>query len=194
MQVHEVVYNSTLQVVLDTVYNDLLADVHDFEICVVALVAVTVDRLVDFLVLADTPAKVVCGLLGILVLVIGAASFDIEDVGHDDLFLVAERLYEENFDAICLTDLVNPFATVLCGIGGIENADNAAGAEPAQHVGDGRFGSGAARALTGCIVKVEKVGGGMGRIAAPVVADVEGLGRDRQPLEIALGCMLLAGS
>lgn len=114
MQVHEVVYNATLQIVLNAVDDDLLANVHDFEICIVALVAVTVDRLVDFLILADAPAKVVGSLLRVLVLVIGAASLDIEDIGHDDLFLVAEALYEEDFDAIGLTDLMDPFAAVLC--------------------------------------------------------------------------------
>lgn len=187
MQVHEVVYDATLQIVLNAVDDDLLPNVHNFEIGIVAFVAVAVNGLVYFFVLADSFAEIAGGILRILALVVGAASLDIENVCHNDIFLIAFTLDEEDPDAVGLADIVDPFAAVFCRVGGVKNANDAAGAEPAQHVGDGCLSGGTAFALALGIIEVEKVGGGMWRVVAPVVADVEGLGRDGQPLKVALG-------
>lgn len=172
---------------MNTIDDDLFANVHNLEICIIALVAVSINRLVDFFILADALAEIPGGVLWVLALVVWAGGLDIENVGHDDLLLVAFALDEENFHAVGLADLVNPFAPLLCRIGRVEDAYNTASFEPFQHVSNSSLSRRAALSFALCIVEVEKVGRWMWRIVAPVVADVEGLGRDGQPLQVTLG-------
>lgn len=167
-----------MQIVLNTIDDNLFANVHNLEICIVALVAVTINRLVDFFILADALAEISGGVLWVLALVVWAGCLDIENVGHDDLLLVAFALDKEDFYTVGLADLVNPFAALLCRIGRVEDADDTASFEPFQHVCNSSLSGRAALSFALCIVEVEKVGCWMWRIVAPVVADVERLGRD----------------
>lgn len=59
-----------LQVVLDTVDNDLLAHVDHLDVGEIRLILVTIDRLVDFFVVADAFLEVLYCLLWVLAIVV----------------------------------------------------------------------------------------------------------------------------
>ena len=105
MKVHEIVDNSTLEVVPDTADDDLLADVHDLEVGQVGLLAVGVNGAVNLFVVADAVAEVEGSSLGILAAIIGATSLDVADVGHDELLIVTLALDKEDLDAVSIADL-----------------------------------------------------------------------------------------
>jgi hypothetical protein len=65
VEVHEVVDNARLEIVLDKIDDDVLADVDELHEGVILLVLL-VQRLVDLLVVADTVAKVLGSVLWIL--------------------------------------------------------------------------------------------------------------------------------
>lgn len=188
MEVHEVVDNATLKVVLNAIDDDLLADIHDLEVGVFVLIAVGVDGLVDLFVVSDPVTEVLGSGLGILAAVVGTGGLDVADVGHYEVLVVALALDEEDLDAVGGEGIGDPFATLLGRVGRIEDADDATGAEPGQHVRDGGLGSGTALPLALLVVRVEEIGCGMGCIIAPIVADVERLGWDGEPLKVALRC------
>lgn len=173
MQIHEVVDNATLKIVLNAVNDDLLADVHQLQVSVVVLVVVGIDGFVNLLVVADAVAKVLgCGL-GILPAIVGACQLDVTDIGHDDLLIVAFALDKQHFDAVSGARVHDPFAAVLGRIGCVKDADNAAGAEPGKHVSNGGLGCRTALPLTLGIVKIKEVGRRLWSVIAPIVADVE---------------------
>lgn len=173
MQVHEVVDDATLEIVLDTVDDDLLANIHQFQVGVVVLILVAINSLVDLFVVLDPIAKVLSRLFWILALVVGACQLDVTDVGHDGLFIIAFAFDKQNFDAMGSARIIDPFTAFLGGIGRIQNANNAAGAEPGKHVSYGGLGSGTAFPLTLGIAEIEKVGRWLWSVMTPVVADIE---------------------
>jgi hypothetical protein len=126
MQIHEVVDDATLQVVLDAVDNDLLAGIHDLEIGVFILVSITVNRLVDPLVMTYAVTKILSGGFRVLTAVVGACGLDITDIGHYGVLIVAFALDKEDLYAVSGAYVGDPFATVLCGIGSVKNGDDAA--------------------------------------------------------------------
>jgi hypothetical protein len=186
VQVHEIIHNAALKVVLDTVDDDLFADVHKLQVCILVFATILVNGLVDLLVVFDAVPEVLSGLFGILATIVGASQLNITNVGHDELFIVAFALNKEDFNTVTGACVDNPFPALSGRISSIKNADNATGTEPGQHVSDGSLGSGAAFALSLGVVHVKEVGGGMRRIVAAVVADVEDLGRNGEPLQVAL--------
>ena len=88
VQVHEVIHHPTLKIVLYAVDYDLGADIHDLEICEVVLVAILVNGLIDLLIHLDPLAEVQGGHFRILILIIGASSLDVADVGHYQVLVV----------------------------------------------------------------------------------------------------------
>lgn len=119
MQVHEVIDNATLQVVLDPVDDDLLANVEDFQIRQVVLVPVFVDRLVDLFVISNAAPEVDGSLLWILAFVVGAGCLDVSYICHDQFLVVALGLDVDDLDPGVGADLQYPLATFLGGIRGI---------------------------------------------------------------------------
>ena len=64
MEVHQVVHNPTLEVVLYLIDNDLLSDIDELNVRKIALILVYC--LVNLLVVANAVAEVCCSLLGVL--------------------------------------------------------------------------------------------------------------------------------
>ena len=186
MQVHEIVNDAALEVVLNSVDDDLLANVHDFEVRVLIFVSVLVNCLVNLLVITDAVEKVLGSSFRVLTPVVRAGRFDIANVCHDDVLIVTLALDKKYLDAMLNTDFVDPFPALLGRIGSVEYCDDASGAKPSKHVGDGSLGSGTALPLALGVVGVEEVSGGLWRIVAPIIADVESLRWYGQPLEVAL--------
>lgn len=186
MQVHEIIDNSTLEVVLDAVDDDLFADIHELEVGVFVLIAVTIDGLVDLLVHLDTITKVLGGFFWILAAIVGAGGLDISDVGHDEILVVALALHEENLDTVAGAGVDDPFPALLGRVGGIQDADDAATSEPSQHVGNGGLGGSAALTLALGVVHIKEVGSWLWSIISTIVSNVEDLRRNRQPLKVAL--------
>jgi len=173
MQVHQVVHYPTLQVILDPIDNDLAADVEDLEIGQVFLVIVFVHGLVNLLIISDAIAEVLCRLLGILALVVGACGLHVADVGHDEILIVALALHKDDLDALPHARLLHPGTAILGGVGGVQDADNTARLEPLKHIGYRCFGSRTAPPFAVGIVRVEKVGSGLSGILTPIIADVK---------------------
>ena len=187
VQIHEIVNDATLQVVLDTIDDDLLAHVHELEISVLILVTIVVNRFVDLLIHLDAVAEILGRLLGILATVVGTGRFDVADVGHDELLVITLALYKEDLDSMVLKSVHNPFAALLCRVSGIKDADDTPRLKPSEHVVDSSLGSLATFAFTFGIVHVEEVSSGLRSIMTTVVADVEDLSRNGQPLQVSLG-------
>lgn len=139
--------------------------------------------------MADPVAKVKGGGLGILAAIVWTGGLDIADIVHDDILIIALALDKKHLDTMRGACVRNPLAALLGRVGGIEDADNAAGTEPGQHIGHSGLGSGAALTLAFGIVGVEEVSRRLWRIVTPIVADVKGCSRDGEPLEIALSCL-----
>jgi hypothetical protein len=188
VKIHQIVDNATLKIVSNAANDDLLANIHDFQVGQVGLVAVGVNGAINLFVVADAITEVQSSRLGVLATVVWAGSLDIADVGHDEFFIVALALDEEHLDTFSIASLADPFPPLLGRVGGIEDTNNTASAEPSEHVGDGGLSSSSALALAFWVVGVEEVGCGLGSIVTPVVSDIEGLCRDGEPLEVSLGC------
>lgn len=186
VQIHEIVDDATLKVILDAVDDDLLAHVHELEVGVFVLITIAVNGLVNLLVHLDAIAEVLRRILGILTAVVRASRLDITNVGHDEILVIALALDKDDLDAMTGASLQHPLATLLCRVGSIKDTDNTTGPEPGEHVGNSGLGSLASFPLTLRVVHVKEVGSGLRGIIATVVADIEDLGRNRQPLQISL--------
>lgn len=186
MEVHEVVDNTTLEVVANAVDDDLLPHVHNLEEGQILLVAVFVERLVHLFVVAYAIAEVESGRFGILALVIGTGGLDVANVHHDHVLVVTLGLNKDDLNVILRHDVEYPFAPFFCAVGGIEDTDDSALLKPPEHVGYRGLSGSAALALSLLVVGIEEVGRRLGSICASVVADIEGGGGDREPGEVAL--------
>lgn len=87
MKVHQIVDHSALKVVSYLVDDDLSSHVDQLHICEILLVFV--NGLIDLLVVADSISKIPRGSIGVLTFVIGRGGLDLQDVAHDDVFVVA---------------------------------------------------------------------------------------------------------
>lgn len=187
MQIHEIVHNATLEIISDTADNDLLTHIHDLEVSQVRLFAISVNGAVHLFVVANAVTEIEGGSLRVLSTVVRAGSLDVSDIGHDKLFVVTLALDKENLDAVFVADLQDPFTAFQSRIGSIKNTNNAARPEPGEHVGNSSLSGSTAGAFSFRIVDIEKVGRGLWCIIAAVVANVESLSRDGEPLKISLG-------
>jgi hypothetical protein len=178
MQIHEVVNDTTLQVVRNPVDDDLLADIHDFQIRKVIFIAVFVDRLIHLFVHADAISEILRSSLGVLALVVGTRRLYIADVGHDESLIVAFALHKQHLNSFLVARVQNPSPALLGGIGCVENADYTTLPEPREHVGNGGLSGGSALFFAFGVRSVEKVGRRVRGIIAPVVTDIKGLCRN----------------
>lgn len=116
VEVHEIVNDSTLKVVLNAIDNDLFPNIHNFEVRVLVFVAVLVNGFVYLFIIAYAIEEILSRSFRILAAIIRARSLDIADVCHDDVLVVALALDKEDLDAMLSTNIVDPFSTFLGGI------------------------------------------------------------------------------
>lgn len=117
MQVHQVIDYSTLQIILNSVDDDLAADVDKFNIRQVFLILV--DRLIDLLVVSNPVTKVLSSDFWVQAFVIRTGSLDLEDIGHDQVLVIAFRFDEDGLDIIGRTTLTDPTTADLGRIGSV---------------------------------------------------------------------------
>lgn len=189
MQVHEVVHDSTLKIVLDAVDNHLLADVHDLEKGQMVLVPVFIHGLVYFLVVSDAVAKVQSCLLRVLSFVVGTSCLNVSYVRHDQFLVVAFRLNVQHLDTSLGANIENPRSALFCRVGCVQECDNTVFVpKPFQHIGHSSLGGCSPLTLALYIGGVEEIGSRLRCSLAAVIADIEGLSGYGQPLEVSLGC------
>ena len=87
MQVHQIVDNPTLQVVLNAIDDDLLADIHELQIRKITLGLI--NCLVNLLVIFDAITEVLSSYLGVQPYVVWRCSLDLQNIAHDQVFIVA---------------------------------------------------------------------------------------------------------
>jgi len=187
MQIHQIVHNPTLQVILNRIDDNLLAHIHNLQIRKIILVLI--NRLVHLFVVANTVSEILCSLLRILANIVGRRGLDFENIAHDQLFIVAFALNEQCLDSVFVAALLDPTASGLRTVRCVENGDDAALLEELQHICDGGFCGGLSHALSLQIIDIEEIGGWVGVVLSAVVAYIEDLGIDGQPFEVALSCV-----
>lgn len=111
MKIHEIVNDSTLQVVSYLVDHNLSAHIDQLHICEILLVFV--NGLIHLFIVADPISKIPGGNFGVLTLVVGRGGLDLQDVAHDDVFIVAFGLDVQGLDVVGFAALVNPPSAVL---------------------------------------------------------------------------------
>jgi hypothetical protein len=176
VQVHEIVYNPTLQVILNAIYNNLLSHIHNFQVREIALVLI--NCLINPLIIPYAVSEILRSFLWIYALVVGGGSLDLEDVAHDEVLVIALALNEQCLDTLFVTSILDPASAFFGTIGGVEDRNHAAFVEPLDHVSDSRLSSSATHALAFSIVLVEEIGGGLRGIVSSVAAYVEDLSID----------------
>jgi len=135
VQVHEEVNNAALQVVLDTVDENLSTNVHDLEVGKIVLITILIDGLVDLFVMTNPLSEILRGFLRILANIIGAAGLNVADVGHDQFFVVALGFHKQDFNSLAANLVEHPFAALFCAVCSVEDAHDAALLfEPLEHV------------------------------------------------------------
>jgi hypothetical protein len=189
VQVHQVIYNAGLEVVVDLVDDDLSTNIHNLDICEVLLVALRIYGLIDLLVVADAIPKVEGRSLGIGALVVGRGGLDLEDVGHDERLVVAAGLDIQRVDALLGALVVDPASAHACRVRGVEDGNGALTAsEPLQHVSESSLSRCTAHLLARWVVGVEEVGGRLWGVGAAVGANIEDLCLDGEPFEVSCHC------
>lgn len=187
MQVHQVIDDPTLQVVLDTVDDDLLADIHNFQVCEVTLIGI--NCLVHLLVVTDAVAEVLGRNFGVLTSVVGGRGLYFENIAHDELLVVTLALDKQSLNTFSITSLLDPPTSFLGAVSSIKDGDySILLLEPLQHVNQCSLSSSASHTLALCIALVEEVCGRLWSIASSVVAYIEDFGIDGKPLEVTLCC------
>ena len=187
MEIHEVVDNSTLKVVLDLVDDDLLAHIDQLHVRQVLLVLI--DRLVNLLVIAYSVPKIQRSRLRILALIVWRGSFDLDDVCHDGLFRITLGLHIERLDVVGVATLTHPPSSSLCRVCSIQYSHRSTVfLEPFEHVLHGGFRSSMPHTLAVFIGCIEEVGCGLWGVLSAVGADIEGLGVYRKPSQVSDDC------
>lgn len=182
MEIHEVVYHATLQVILYAVDDNLTADVHNLQIGIVAFVTIAVNGFVHLFVILDPVTEVQCCLFRVLAFIIRTRGLDVSDIGHYQVFVIAFGLDEQYLDALARANVHNPFTPVFCGVCCVQDPNDTSLLEPAKHIRYRGLCSSLPPSFALGIAYIEEVGRRLRRIVTPVIADVEGLGVYRKPL------------
>ena len=118
MKVHEVVDDSALQVVLNLVYDDLLAHVNQFHIC--QILFIFIDCLINLLIISYPISKVQRSSFWVLAFIVGRCGLDLHDVCHNGLFRITLGLHIERLDVVGFAALTHPSSSGLCRIRSIQ--------------------------------------------------------------------------
>lgn len=141
---------------MNPVDNHLAADIDDFAICHVGLVLI--QSFVDALVHGYPLSEIDRRLLGILAFVVGAGRLHFANVGHDYIFVIALALDKQRLDTLGVANILDPATAAFGAVCGVEDSNEIVlSLEPLQHVGDGCFCGGLAKALALLVVGVEEV-------------------------------------
>jgi hypothetical protein len=167
MQVHEVVHYSRLQIIVNPVDDHLAANVDNLAICHVGLVFI--QSFVDALVHRYPLSEIFRRLFGVLAFVVRASRFHFANVGHDHILVVALALNKECLDTLGVANILDPTTAAFGAVCGVQNGDKIVlTLEPLQHVRNGCFCSGLAKALTLLIVGIEEVCCGLWGVVATI--------------------------
>lgn len=167
MQIHQVIYHSRLKIVVNPVDDHLAADIDNLAICHVGLVFI--QSFVDALVHGYPLSEIDRRLLGILAFVIGTGRLHFANVGHDHIFVVALALDKQRLDTLGVANILDPTATALRTVCSVEDSNEVVlSLEPLQHVGNGCFCGGLAKALALLIIGVEEVCRGLWGVVATI--------------------------
>jgi hypothetical protein len=147
MQIHQVVHDSALEVVLNLVDNDLFANVDQLDICEVTLILVYC--LINLFVVSNAIAEIGRGNLRVLADVVWGRRLDFQYVAHDEVFVVAFGLDEESLDIVRSASFLYPPSSALCRVCRIQNCNQPlALGKPLAHVIDSCFGGCFSEALS----------------------------------------------
>ena len=171
MQIHQIVHNPTLQIILNSIDDHALAHIHDLQVCHIILLRI--NGLINLLVIANAVPEILRSFLGVLPNVVGGCSLDLEDIGHDELLVVAFALHKQGFDSFFVAAFFDPSSAGFGRVRGVKDGNDAAGLEPGQHVDDGCFCGCATRFFALYVVDVEEVRGRVWVVISAVVAYVE---------------------
>ena len=180
MEVHKIVDDSTLKVVLDLIDNNLTPYVNQLDVCKVLLIVI--DGLVNLLICLDPTKKIFACNLGILSRVVWRCSLDFHDIRPDNVLIVTFRLHIKRLDILGFTLFSDPAATSLGGVGGIEYGNyTLLIVEPVYHIFHCGLSGGMAHSLAFWVAFAEEVGGGLWGVIAAVGANIEAFGRYGEP-------------
>lgn len=180
MKVLDIIDEAAGQIVLDTIDDDLSADVNELDIGI--KVFILVKSLIDFFVVADTSHKVFCSFFGVLANVVRGSGLDFTDVVHDQVVVIAFGLDEERSNACKATGIVDPFSTLLGRVGRVENCHlPVCSPEPVDHVRDCCFSSSTPESFPIRVGVVEERRGRLRGVLAPILPHVKDLRGDSDP-------------
>ena len=184
MEIHKVVYNSTLQVILYLIDNDLLAHIDQLDVSQVLFFLI--DCLIDLFVVSYPVSKVQCRRFWVLAFVIGRCGLDLHNVRHNGLFRVTLGLHIERLDVVGFAALSDPSSSSLCRIGSIQYSHNASiFLEPFEHVFHRGFRCSVPHPLAFLVGGIEEVGSGLWSVLSAVAADIEGSGAYGKPSQVS---------
>lgn len=106
VEVHEIVYDPTLQVVLQSIDDDLASNVDNFAVRQIMLVFIKC--LVDSFVHSYPLSKVLGCLLRVLPSIVRARRLDFLDVTHDQIFVITFALNEKSLNVFGITSFLDP--------------------------------------------------------------------------------------
>jgi hypothetical protein len=173
VQIHEVVDDTTLQVILDQVDDALFANIQDLQIRQVTLVLA--NCLVDLLVVANTVAEVLGCLLGVLALIVGGCGLDLEDIAHNQVLIIALAFDKKGLNAFGVATILDPSTALLRGVGRIQDGNDSTCLEPGNHIRDSCLGCCAAHPLPLDIVGIKEVCSRLRSILSTIIAHIEDL-------------------
>ena len=187
MEVHQIIDDSTLKVVLDLIDNNLTPYVNQLDVCKVLLIVP--NCLVNVLVCLDSTEKIFACNLRILSFVVWGRSLDLHDIRPDYILIVTFRLHIKRLDILGFALLGDPTATSLGGVGGIEYGNYTLfTVEPVYHIFECGLSGGMAHSFAFRVAFAEEIGGGLWGIISAVGTNIEAFGRYGEPSQIADHC------
>lgn len=173
MQVHQIVNHPTLKVIFDLIDYDLLADIYQFDKCQV-LLFITIYGLVDFLIISYSVPEICCCYLWILALVVWRARLHVENVAHDDAFIITFRLDVKRLYVFFPAPIGNPLSPRLCRIRSIQDCNVALTIfKPTNHIRHSSLSCCMAKSFTFGVGGVEEICLWLWSVLSTVGSDIE---------------------
>lgn len=178
MEVHEIVHDSTLKVVLQSVDDDLAANVDDLAVCQIRFVLV--ERLIHPLIHSYPLSKVSRCLFWILTNIVWTRRLDFLDIAHNEIFILALALDKECLYTLGITSVLDPPSSRLRTVRGIKDGyDMTRRAKPFAHVGHCSFSSSLSKTFALLVRCVEEAGIWLRSCCSSIGPDVEAFGVHR---------------